>query len=193
MGGSAAGGGAFGVGGFGGGVGFTEIGVGFGVVGGVVVVEECAAELLELFEGGFEGGVEGAEAAALFLGGVLGTCKGDGDVLGFEDEFEVGSLGTEVGVFVDGAAEGLGGVVVEDGEEDGEGELELGVEGVDGTVLEEEEGLDLLEEGWGEGLVWGGGSRCGVGLRGCGVGGGVWGGDAVGVRVWHVHSTFGLG
>ena len=42
---------------------------------------------------------------------------------------------------------------MEDGEEDGEGEFELGVEELDGGVLEEEEGLDLLEEGWGEGLV----------------------------------------
>ena len=101
------------------------------------------------------------------------------------------ALGAEVGVFVDGAAECECGVIVQDGEEDGEGELELGVESVDGSVLEEEEGLDLLEEGWGEGLVGIGCSRCGVGLRG--VGSGVWGGDAVGVRVWHVHSTFVLG
>ena len=166
--GGGAAGGAFGVGGFGG-------GVGFGVCG-VVVVEECVAELLEVFEGGFECGVEGAEAAALFLGGVVGTCEGDGDVFGFEDELEVGTLRAEVGVLVDGAAEGLGGVVVEDGEEDGEGELELGVEGVEWCVLEEEEGLDLVEEGLGEGLVWG------VVLGGGG-----------GVRVWHVHSTFVLG
>jgi hypothetical protein len=36
--------------------------------------------------------------------------------------------------------------------------------------------LDLLEEGWGEGLVWGEG-----------------GGGGVGARVCHVHSTFVLG
>ena len=151
--GCAAGGGAFGVGGFVGGVGFAEV--------GVVVVEECVAELLEVFEGGFECGVEGAEAAALFLGGVVGFGEGDGDVFGFEYEFEVSALGAEVGVLVDGAAEGLGGVVVEDGEEDGERELELGVEGVEWCVLEEEEGLDLVEEGLGEGCfgsgAWGGG------------------------------------
>jgi hypothetical protein len=153
--------------------GFGSVG-GSGVVG-VVVAEERFAECLEVFEGGFECGVEGAEAAALFLGGVFSFGEGDGDVFGFEDELEVGPLRAEVGVFVDGAAEGLGGLVVEDGEEDGEGELELGVERVDGRVLEEEEGLDLLEEGWGEGCF---------GVE-------AWsGGGGVGVRVCHVHSTF---
>jgi hypothetical protein len=150
-------------------------GVGGGGVVGVVFAEESVAECLEVFEGGLEGGVEGAEAAALFLGGVFGFGEGDGDVLGFEDEFEVRSLRAEVGVFVDGAAEGLRGVVVEDGKEDGEGEFELGVEGLEWCVLEEEEGLDVLEEGWGEGCFGRGGA------------------DAVGMRVWHVHSTFVLG
>ena len=124
-------------------------GVGVTVFG--VFAEERFAQGLEILEGGFECGVEGAEAAALFLGGVFGFGEGDGDVLGFEDEFEVGPLRAEVGVLVDGAAERLSRVVVEDGEEDGEGELELGVEGVDGSVLEEEEGLDLLEERRGKG------------------------------------------
>ena len=54
---------------------------------GVVFVEERFAQCLEVLEGGFEGGVEGAEAAALFLGGVFGFGEGDGDVFGFEDEF----------------------------------------------------------------------------------------------------------
>ena len=75
---------------------------------------------------------------------------------------------------------------MEDGDEDGEGELELGVEGVEWCVLEEEEGLDLVEEGWGEGCfgsgvcveVWGGGRS---------------GGGGVGMRGCHVHSTFVLG
>ena len=79
------------------------------------------------------------------------------------------ALGAQVGVFVDGAAECECGVIVQDGEEEGEGEFELGVEELDGGVLQEKEGLDLLEEGWGEGLIGGG------------------------VRVCHVHSTFVLG
>jgi hypothetical protein len=59
----------------------------FGVVGCVVVAEEGVAECLEVFEGCLECGVEGAEAAALFLGGVFGFGEGDCDVFGFEDEF----------------------------------------------------------------------------------------------------------
>ena len=115
-------------------------------------------------EGEFEGVVEGAEAAALFLGGVFGGGEVVCDLLSFEDEVEMGALGADEVVLVDLAAEGLGGVVVEDGEEDGEGDFELGVKVLEGGVLEKEEGLDLVEEGGGEGLVW------------SGIWGGVWGG-----------------
>ena len=131
----------------------------FGAVG-----VEAGAEGCECLGGVADGVVEGADAAALFLGGVVGEGQGDSRGVGGVDEFEELAFGGEEGLEVEEVSEGgdFG------GEDEGEDEEEVGLEGVGdgvwgGTGLQGE-GFDLGGEGDGFWCVEGG--EEGVGLIG---------------------------